>query len=263
MKLAALCCTYLRPDGLGQLIECFGRQDYPLELRELVILDDAGQYENQSGEGWRLISIPNRFRSLGEKRNACAALASPDVEGFLVADDDDIYLPHWFKTQAETLRQAEWSRPSLVLLEHGPEELREGDTGGLYHGGWAFRKSAFHKVIGYGPHNNGEDQELAGRLSAAGVTESDPCKFADPFYVYRIDNNSYHLSYMDDKGYRELGKSGTTEPINIPIGWSRDWDRVPVIRRFAFGPHVNPKTDDGKMPVELIGPVDHPGGNGP
>ena len=33
MKLAALCCTYLRPDGLGQLIECFMRQDYPRELR--------------------------------------------------------------------------------------------------------------------------------------------------------------------------------------------------------------------------------------
>ena len=263
MKLAALCCTFLRPDGLGQLIECFRRQDYPIELRELVILDDAGQYENQSGDGWRLVSIPNRFRSLGEKRNACAALASPDVEGFLVADDDDIYLPHWFKTQAEALRQAEWSRPGLVLLEHGAEELREGETGGLYHGGWAFRKFAFYKVIGYGPHNNGEDQELAGRLSTASVTECDPCKLADPFYVYRIDNNSYHLSYMDDQGYRELGRSETTEPIEIPIGWSRDWDRLPVIRRFAFGPHVNPKTDDGKMPVELIGPVDHPGGNGP
>ena len=264
MKLAALCCTYLRPDGLGQLIECFNRQDYPLDQRELVILDDAGQYENQSGEGWRLLSVPNRFRSLGEKRNACAALASPDVEGFLVADDDDIYLPHWFKTQAEALGQAEWSRPGLVLLEHGAEELREGETGGLYHGGWAFRKPAFYKVIGYGPHNNGEDQELAGRLSGAGVTECDPCKFADPFYVYRIDNNSYHLSYMDDRGYRDLGgKTDQSQPTKIPIGWSRDWDRLPVIRRFAFGPHVNPKTDDGKMPVELIGPVDQPGGNGP
>ncbi len=26
---------------------------YPSELRELIILDDAGQYENQKGEGWR------------------------------------------------------------------------------------------------------------------------------------------------------------------------------------------------------------------
>ena len=57
MKLSALCCTYLRPAGLGQLIECFLRQDYPRELRELIILDDAGQYENQSGDGWRLGSV--------------------------------------------------------------------------------------------------------------------------------------------------------------------------------------------------------------
>ena len=263
MKLAALCCTYLRPDGLGQLIECFKRQDYPAELRELVILDDAGQYENQSGEGWRLISVPSRFHSLGEKRNACAALASTDVEGFLVADDDDIYLPHWFRTQAEALSKADWSRPGLVLLEHA-DGLREGETGGLYHGGWAFRRSAFYKVVGYGPHNNGEDQELAGCLSSLAITECDPCKFADPFYVYRIDNNSYHLSYMDDPGYRNLGSNDDHDgKTKIPVGWSRDWDRLPVIRRFTFGPHVYPNTDNDKMPVELIGPVDHPGGNGP
>jgi hypothetical protein len=260
MKLAALCCTYLRPQGLCQLIECFLRQDYPRELRELVILDDAGQYENQEGDGWRLISIPSRFRTLGEKRNACAALASPDVEGFLVADDDDIYLPHWFRTQAEALRRAEWSHPSLVLLEHG-DGLREGDTDGLYHGGWAFRRDAFYRVCGYGPHNNGEDQELAGRLAAAGVTQCDPCSFAPPFYIYRYENGSYHLSYMDDQGYKELGVPRPMAKATIQAGWSRQWDALPVIRRYAFAPHVNPR--DGKLPVELIGPVDAPGGNGP
>jgi hypothetical protein len=114
-----------------------------------------------------LNSIPRRFCTLGEKRNACAALASADAEGFLIADDDDIYLPHWFRTQAEALRRAEWSRPKLVLLEHA-DGLRERDTGGLYHGGWAFRREAFYRVRGYGPHNNGEDQELADRLGAAG-----------------------------------------------------------------------------------------------
>jgi glycosyltransferase involved in cell wall biosynthesis len=93
MKLTAFCCTFLRPSLLGQLIECFLRQDYPAELRELVILDDAGQYDHQEGNGWRLVSIPRRFHSLGEKRNACVALASSESEGFLVADDD-IYLPH-------------------------------------------------------------------------------------------------------------------------------------------------------------------------
>ena len=41
MKLAALCCTFRRPHTLGQLIESYLRQDYPRELRELIILDDA------------------------------------------------------------------------------------------------------------------------------------------------------------------------------------------------------------------------------
>ena len=260
MKLAALCCTFRRPHTLGQLIESYLRQDYPPELRELIILDDAGQYENQSGEGWRLVSIPARFRSLGEKRNACAALASPDVEGFLVADDDDIYLPHWFRATADALANADWSRPGLVLLEHG-DGLKEHDTNGLFHGGWAFRKDAFYRVRGYGPHNNGEDQELAGRLHEAGVTIHDPCEDREPFYIYRYDNCSYHLSYMDDAGYRELGQHADDGKATISTGWPSDYTSLPVIRQFIFAPHVNPHDD--KMPVELIGPIDAPGGNGP
>lgn len=259
MKLAALCCTYRRPHTIGQLIECFLRQDYPKELRELIILDDAGQYDCQDGDGWRLVSIPRRFRTLGEKRNASAALASPDVEGFLVADDDDIYLSHWFRATADALAKADWSRPSLVLMESG-DRLTEHDTGGLYHGGWAFRKEAFYRVRGYGPHNNGEDQELAGRLHEAGVTIFDPCELHPTFYVYRNDNASYHLSWMDDGGYDALGGQQPTKET-ISVGLPRDYSTVPVVRRYAMGPHVS--SDDGKMPVELIGSVDAPGGNGP
>lgn len=259
MKLAALCCTFRRPHTLGQLVESFLRQDYPAELRELVILDDAGQYDNQTGDGWCLVSIPTRFRSLGEKRNACAALASPDVDGFLVADDDDIYLPHWFQATADALSQAEWSRPGLVLLEDG-DGLREVESEGLYHGGWAFRKEAFYRVRGYGPHNNGEDQELAGRLHEAGVTVHDPCEHHEPFYIYRYDNSSYHLSYMDDAGYRELG-DGEVAKTQVQPGWFRDFASLPVRRRFVFAPHVD--NGSGQERVELIGPVDGPGGDGP
>jgi hypothetical protein len=114
---------------------------------------------------------------------------------------------------------------------------------------------------GYGPHNNGEDQELADRLGVAGVSQCDPCEFASPFYIYRYDNGSYHLSYMDDSGYQELGLGGFPSKTSIPVGWSHEWDKLPVLRRFSFAPHVNPS--NGKMPVELIGPVDAPGGNGP
>jgi len=57
------------------MIHCFLEQDYPAGQRELIVLDDAGQYENQSGPGWRLVSTAQRFPTLGEKRNAAAALA--------------------------------------------------------------------------------------------------------------------------------------------------------------------------------------------
>lgn len=260
MKLSALCCTYLRPAGLGQLIESFLRQNYPEDQRELIILDDAGQYRNQEGRGWRLVSFKRRFNSLGEKRNACAALASPDSQGFLVADDDDIYLPHWFKTQAEALRHGAWSQPSLVLLEHG-DHLREADTDGLYHGGWAFRRSAFYQVRGYGPHNNGEDQELAGRLNDAGLKSFDPMALAEPFYIYRYENGSYHLSYMDDVGYRNLQRQEPAGPVELSIGWQRNWDQLLSVRRFAYGASLAPV--NGKMPVELIGPVGQAGRDGP
>ncbi len=260
MKLAALCCTYLRPGTLGQLIESFLRQDYPKELRELIILDDAGQYANQEGDGWRLISVPRRFHSLGEKRNACAALAAPDVDGFLVADDDDIYLPHWFKACALALGRAEWSRPSLVLIEEA-DKLKEHDTHGLFHGGWAFRREAFYRVRGYGAIDNGEDQELAGRLKAAGITQCDPATFAPPFYIYRVENGSYHLSYMGDQGYRELATPSADAKATFTIGWPRDYSALPVIRRYAFGAHIAAR--DGGMPVELIGPINAPGGDGP
>ena len=170
------------------------------------------------------MSIPHRLNSPGEKRNACAALASPDVEGFLIADDDDIHLSHWFRTQAKALQKADWSQSSLVLLEH-QEGLREAETGGLYHRGWAFRKAALQKVRGYGPHNNGEDQELADRLRASGATISDPSGFAGPFYLYRYENESYHLSYMDDSGCRRLRQDSFPSRTSISVGWKRQWDK--------------------------------------
>ncbi|WP_437191555.1 glycosyltransferase [Planctomicrobium sp. SH527] len=260
MKLAALCCTYLRPHTLGQLIESFLRQDYPARHRELIILDDAGQYRNQEGDGWRLISIARRFRTLGEKRNACAALASPDVEGFLVADDDDIYLPHWFSTQAQALKQAEWSRPSLVLSETATG-LRESPTEGLYHASWAFRRKAFDRVRGYGPVNNGEDQEFAARLVQAGVKICDPCQFAPPFFLVRYHNQSYHVSDLDDRGYAALQRQVGKPQETVHIHWPKNFTELPVQRWYSFGPAVN--SSDGGRPVELIGPVHGAGANGP
>ena len=68
--VSCLCPTYRRPKLLKNSIACFEAQDYPADRRELIILDDAGELQNQTGAGWQIISIQRRFRSLPEKFNA-------------------------------------------------------------------------------------------------------------------------------------------------------------------------------------------------
>ena len=227
MKIAAVCCTYLRPVQLGQLIHCFLRQDYPAELRELVILDDAGQYESQQGDGWRLVSTPHRFPTLGQKRNAAAALVSDDIDALAVWDDDDVYLPWALRASTAALRRAAWSRPSVVLHPNRDGTLRQHTTGGLFHGGWAYRRTAFDAAGGYPAEmNNGEDQGFAARLRAAGANEADPLRLGfEPFYIYRWGNAGcrpaagWHLSGLGPAGYEKLGIRARRKavPSNAPL----------------------------------------------
>jgi len=207
MKIAAVCCTYLRPKSLGYLIRCFERQDYPAKLRELVILDDAGQYDSQTGDGWRLISQTERYPTLGEKRNAAAALVADDVRAIAVWDDDDFYLRWALRASAAALATADWSRPSVVLHPGPRGSLRQHRTGGLFHGGWAYRRDAFDHVGGYPAISNGEDQALAARFEQAGVDQADPIRLGyRPFYVYPwLNDAGWHLSALRGNGYRQLG----------------------------------------------------------
>ncbi len=207
MKIAAVCCTFLRPEQLGQMIRCFELQDYAAAECELVVLDDAGQYDDCRGDGWSLRSVAKRFPSLGEKRNAAAQLVSGDCDAIAVWDDDDLYLPWALRACAAALEVAPWSRPSRVLHVQENGTLRQHETGGLFHGGWAYRRDVFDQVGGYPAIDNGEDRGLARRLQQAGVETSDPCELGfRPFYVFRWHSGSpWHLSNLGPDGYRRLG----------------------------------------------------------
>ena len=234
MKIAAVCCTYLRPKHLGWLIKCFLEQDYP--DRELVILDDAGQYEGQRGDRWELVSVNRRFRSLGEKRNAAVAMTSPDVDALAVWDDDDLYLPWALSASAAALEAAPWSRPSLVLHQQADGKLKQHRTGGLFHGGWAYTRAAFTRAGGYPSIDNGEDQAFARRLQRAGQEEADPCRLGfQPFYLYRWGPGAgYHLSGMGSKGYQRLAMRRAPK-ANLNIAWPPNY-RDPIIL-----PEIHPR----------------------
>jgi len=219
MKIAAVCCTWCRPERLGYLIRCFELQDHP--ECELFILDDAGQYHDQAGERWRLVSVSDRYPTLGDKRNAATALTSPDIEAIAVFDDDDLYMPWALSAVDAGLRAAEWTRPSQVLAFDSHNSLRTMSSGGLYHGAWGYRRSLFERVGGYPSMNSGEDQQLAARFNDVEATCSDPMELGyRPYYVYWWAD-MWHVSAFGDDGYERLGALdrpfvGTIAPKDPP-----------------------------------------------
>ncbi len=243
MKIAALCCTYNRPRLLRQSLWMFQQQTHV--DKELVILDDAGQYRPQSGDNWRLISCPRRFGSFGHKRNVCAHLASLDADAFAVWDDDDAYLPWALEAHAAALEQKMWSRPSLCWdasdeWHTAPllcEQAREGMS---YHGAWAWRREAFNGAGGYLTHVAGDlDTTLAGTILKNHGPSADPLSLGyDPFYVYCAGHASVRFNDMKRWNYREStaderAQWGTPEWVGTltPLA-------VPEYNNPLRGPHV-------------------------
>ncbi len=204
-KIAAVCCTYKRPKQLGQMIRCFERQDY--DDRELVILDDAGQYAPACGDRWRLVSTPHRFACLGDKRNAAARLISHDAKYIAVWDDDDLYLSWALSATVAALERAPLSRPSIVLHPDAQGRLHQHETGGLFHSGWGYRPKTLWIVGGYPAQNNGEDQSLLTRFVEYRVATCDPIALGfKPFLIYPWETTERpHLSGAGPRGYQNFG----------------------------------------------------------
>ena len=151
--VSCLCPTYRRPQMMGTTTLAFHGQDYPEDRRELIILDDAGELQNDSCGGWQIISIPRRFRSLPEKFNAIAGLAKGDI--LVVWEDDDIYLPHHISTHVRAMEGRLWSKPSFVLSSY-TGRLEQEDATGRFHASLAFRREIFDRIGGWPLTNRGD-----------------------------------------------------------------------------------------------------------
>ncbi len=207
MLISCLCPTYNRPALLAESLACFEAQTWP--DRELVILDDAGQYDPQAGDRWRLLSLAARYPALGAKRNALAGLASPRAEVLAVWDDDDLYAPWHLAALAEVFGGgAPWVKPAAVwgLGTEGDFCIRP--AGGLVHPGCAFRRDLFESLGGYrGDFSNGEDCELAGRLVLRGIWPASPT--GPPSVHHRWYAPSSHLARATHTAYGDRA----SEPI--------------------------------------------------
>jgi glycosyltransferase involved in cell wall biosynthesis len=198
--VSCICPTYGRVELLEEAIYAFLQQDYP-GPKELIVLND---YDQQTlafdHPEVRIINVPNRFHSVGEKYKAAVALASHDL--IFVWHDDDIYLPHRLSyavahcDQNTAFFKAErawfWNDGKLS----GPEQ-------NTFHGGSCWRRDLFGKVHGYPHINNQYDIEFE-RLCQAEAPNSfrvAPIQPADIYYIYRWSGTgSYHLSSFGTNG---------------------------------------------------------------
>jgi hypothetical protein len=195
--MGVVCCTYDRPQYVGQIIRCFLDQDYP--DRELVVLDDAGQYESQKGDRWRLVSVPNRYPTLGHKRNAAVSLLSPDVEAICTWDDDDLYLPWTVASCAKALGHGDWAVPSVIFKQESPGcplvRIVTEDPSWALGAAWAISLRAFREAGGYGLTISGEDTTLKERLNALGAVRVDSTAGGPgPYFIWRRCPDTYHAS---------------------------------------------------------------------
>lgn len=141
------------------------------------MLDDAGELENQTFDGWQIISIPRRFRSLPEKFNALAGLARGEI--FVVWEDDDIYLPHHISSHVAAMEGYLWSKPSKVLSDY-TGQIQEEDATSRFHASLAFARQAFEQADGWPTTLRGDfDQQFIARLTTLGPAEA-PLRFHIP-----------------------------------------------------------------------------------
>lgn len=234
--VSCMCITYGRVHLLEEAIECFLRQDYP-GPKELVILNDfAAQELECTAPGVVVINVPHRFRTLGEKRNACAALCTYDI--LFVWDDDDISLPHRISLSVDNLGETDRCVKPTMYFHWDNGELY-GPLTGFCGQQSCWTRGAFESVKGYTAMNTGEDRDLARAFSDRGLFIEIAIPPEATCYIYRWGGtHSPHISgYGEDEagkasGYDMIAQSiqGQLEAQEIPRGkillnprWEQDY----------------------------------------
>ena len=208
MKIAAVCVTYLRPRQLGRLIHCFLRQDYPADaagtghprrrraIRKPVGTAVAaglhGKAFPHAGRKAQRGSRPGRRRRRGPgrlgRRRSLSALGVVGLGG-----------------RAGPGRPGRGRRWSSIC--NRGKGLRQHQTGGLFHGGWAYRRDVVPaNAAATRPSTTAKTRPWPGGCADLGAAEADPCTLGfSPFYIYCWSGDGWHLSGMGSEGYRRLG----------------------------------------------------------
>jgi hypothetical protein len=229
--VSCLCPTYGRfpdhADLLAEAVESFRWQDYPIDRRELVILNDcATQIITCDAPGVRVVNVPWRYPTLGQKFDAICALALGDI--FLPWEDDDISLPHRITQAVERIgdpAKPRYFNPGCHWL-HSLAPAGEGDyaggfrlmRSGVNHNASAFTRTAWRAVGGYPARTGDQDAAMDSLLRMVAEVVPPLGKGEPPGYVYCWGRSDCHLSgYADMRQGWELVGSRPVTPGGYAI----------------------------------------------
>ncbi|MEM6258481.1 MAG: glycosyltransferase [Planctomycetota bacterium] len=214
--------TYGRPAYVHEVVRMFLEQDYP--NKELVILNDCpGQVftcQLPGNAGIRIFNMTERYKTLGEKRNACIEHARGEL--IAVWDDDDAYLP-WYLSYSVDQIQA-----NQCEIFRGLDFWAYWGSGNLHHNqcvpGWAghpnmlFSKDLWRSIGGYRPVDIGEDSKFFEQIEKeiGQASAPQPVPADDRYFIMRGKSQYPHMSIGGGDGNLDT-RSQQVEVMPRPI----------------------------------------------
>jgi len=237
--VTCLCPTYGRFERLRDAVACFLLQDYA--RKRLVILNDAPQpLVGETPESIRVVNRPERYPTLGHKRQALLEMADTSLVAHW--DDDDLYLPWHISRCAEMLQTqgAGCVKARAAWWASGPRsDLRVvGVRHNVFEGQMVFDRAQALRLGGYPPRVSGQAAALLGAFSRAGLLHTWEPEPRDISYVYRWGDGVHHISGGGDTeaAHCRFGQRnadfGHGQPL-LPDADPAAWARHRMVRQFG------------------------------
>jgi len=191
--VSCVCVTYGRPILLGEAVKCFIDQTY--SNKELIIVNDQeGVTLKMDSERDDIVieNVPERFGSLGEKRNYAMSLTKGDY--VCIWDDDDLYLPWRIEDSVKIMEEKAHvdivkSKYALMSIDNSNYKV----VVNLFHSQSCISRK-YVEATKYSLISVGEDMDYE-RGAIIESVETNPLVFLN----YRWGLNIHHLSGIADE----------------------------------------------------------------
>jgi len=182
---------------LANSVALWMMQDYPLEDRRLIILDDDPTFHRHGAAGWQLYPIAPRLPSISHKYNMLLDRAfDGQTDVIMVWEDDDIYLPGYVSAHVAALENAEYSKAEHVLSDYKKGQIIVEPARGRFHSSMAFRSELIDRVGGWPDTRRADfDQQLMSLLEENSAQTESPWDDSHPEsipFIYRWHSGAAH-----------------------------------------------------------------------